>query len=112
GVQIAGSASTSNFVEANIIGLTLVGAAAGNHRNGVFLSGASFNVIGASAAIGHNVIDANTGAGVSISNCTNNIVEGNFIGTTATSTSGLGNSGGGILLDNAASNTIGGTAAA
>ena len=57
------------------------------------------------------MLSGNGGNGVTVSNATAVVILGNFIGTDATGTHALGNAADGVLLDTAASNMIGGTAA-
>ena len=109
GVLIEYAGSTGNSVQGNSIG-TNVG---GNVLGGVMLDlGANGNSIGGTTA---NVISGNGGAGVAISglNTSDNLVVGNFIGTTSGGTGGLGNSGDGVTITSGATaNTVGGTTAA
>ena len=110
GIGITGASSTGNLVEGNYIGLGADGATIiGNLNTGVTIdSGASANTIGGSTSSSRNVISGNGSAGVYIDG-TNNVVQGNFIGTDATGTLDRGNSGEGVgILDS--NNTIGGTA--
>ena len=108
GVLIEYSGSTGNSVQGNSIGTV-----GGNVLGGIMLDlGANGNSIGGTTA---NVISGNGGAGVTISGpgTSNNLVAGNFIGTTSGGTGGLGNSGDGVTItDGATGNTIGGTTAA
>lgn len=123
GVLIFGS---GNLLQGNHIGTDVAGAAdLGNSFEGVFIFadthgvGANNNTIGGTAAGAGNVISGN-GAGVTIDNSndfgtTGNKVQGNFIGTDASGTVALGNTGFGVfgsgvsLKSGAANNTIGGT---
>ncbi|HMF15245.1 MAG TPA: hypothetical protein VKE94_23180, partial [Gemmataceae bacterium] len=68
------------------------------------------NTIGGTAAGAGNVISGNTGDGITI-NSSFNTIQGNLIGTDATGTSALGNSGVGIRIVSGSNNTIGGSAA-
>jgi CSLREA domain-containing protein len=85
----------------------------GNTLHGVFIgAGSSGNTIGGTAAGAGNVIAGNNDTGVWISGASGNVVQGNFIGTDKTGTAALGNSHFGILINAGGSNnTIGGTAA-
>jgi hypothetical protein len=121
GVAIIGSGTTGNLVAGNYIGTDCTGehslgnGDATDGANGVpIFGGASGNTIGGTTAGAGNVIAATVGSGVAIvgPGTSDNVVAGNFIGTDATGTHALGNSGCGIVLVNAASNnTIGGTTA-
>ena len=115
GIVINGGAS-NNLVIGNYIGTDVTGTAdLGNNVHGVHIrSGAANNTIGGTTTAERNVISGNAGQGVRIDglNTENNVVAGNYIGTTAAGAAGIGNSAGGIAITNsAANNTIGGTAA-
>ncbi len=112
GVRLTGTGATGNLVEGNLIGTDITGTVAlGNQPSGGVLieSGASGNTIGGTTASARNVISGNSGAGVSIA-ATSNLVEGNYIGTTASGTAALGNVNWGVLITGA-NNTVGGTVA-
>ena len=110
----------SNTVQGNYIGVDATGTVAmGNNGDGVRVQSAG-NTIGGTAAGAGNVISANTATGgfqaqginLTSAPSTNNIIQGNFIGTDVTGTIDLGNSHRGIMLNSAGSNNqIGGTAA-
>ncbi|TMC00262.1 MAG: hypothetical protein E6J42_01355 [Chloroflexi bacterium] len=114
GVQISGSAATTNVVKGNFIGLDATGAIdRGNGGNGVLLKDAPNNLIGGTASGSRNLISGNGSQGVYIQNsgATGNRVEGNYIGTTISGDSVAGNDSDGVMLDRAPGNTIGGTTA-
>ncbi len=119
GVQITGSGATGNTVEGNQIGTDVTGTVAIANATGVELNtGASGNTIGGPTATpgtgAGNLISGNTVAGITISDTgtSGNAVEGNLIGTKAGGTSPLANGSYGVVVQtNAATNTIGGTAA-
>ena len=113
GVLIQGSGATANAVEGNYIGTDATGTAnLGNLIYGVQINGAPGNTIGGTASGARNVLSGNGSSGVLIENsgATANAVEGNYIGTDATGTADLGNFRNGVFIENASSNTIGGTA--
>jgi parallel beta-helix repeat protein len=58
-----------------------------------------------------NVVSANAQRGIELYESSNNVIQGNFIGTNAAGTAALGNGTYGILLVRAASNQIGGSLA-
>src|SRR5262249_28810039 len=55
------------------------------------------------------VINRFPGYGINLNASGGNSIEGNFLGTDTTGTASLSNSADGIFMDNAASNTVGGT---
>ena len=102
-------------MQGNFIGLSPSGAAMANAGNGItVMFGATKNTIGGVAAGARNVISGNFSAGVAITNVgtTGNFVQGNFIGTDATGNVSMPNFSGGVRIDDAANNTIGGISAA
>jgi titin len=106
--------TTGNVVEGNYIGLDATGEFnVGNAVDGVDIqSGASSNLVGGLSSAARNVISANTLLGVWItgSGTSTNQVQGNYVGTDATSTLALGNGLGGVQIDGgASSNVIGGS---
>jgi len=121
GVFMAGG-GTGNLVQGNFIGTDVTGTVTdpdgtvdddelGNNSDGVRLE-ASGNTIGGTAAGAGNVISGN-GTGVFMvgnpfGGPTDNLVQGNLIGTNVSGTGALGNSFGVYLLY-APGNTIGGT---
>ena len=99
-------ASGSNTIEGNYIGMNAAGTAA--LGNGTALSDvpaavgiqSSNNQVGGTAVGAGNVISGNVGPGVwfDTSSATANVVQGNDIGTDATTTRAIGNSSDGVLL--------------
>jgi uncharacterized repeat protein (TIGR01451 family) len=113
GIELVNSAqpSTSNLISGNLIGTAADGSSAvGNQASGIQVNGASGNLIGGSDAGAGNLISGNLHDGIELtSTATLNLILGNLIGTTADGHHALGNQRDGILLDDAPSNTIGGT---
>lgn len=116
--QGIGLAHASGIViEGNFIGTNAAGTAAiANNGAGISMgpgpggSDSSSNRIGGLVTGARNVISGNTGSGIFINGTgSNNLIQGNFIGTNAAGISDLGNGLDGIRLDNVANNTIGGT---
>jgi hypothetical protein len=109
---ILGNAS-SDTVENNRIGTDLTGSVAlPNQGPGVWLyQGDTGNQIGGPGQ--GNVISGNVGGGIYFQNPdnTNNLVQGNLIGTNAADTKPLGNGSFGVYIISGSDNTIGGTAA-
>ena len=106
---------SSNFIQRNFIGTELTGKKAlvnGLQTNGIGLwGGAANNQIGGTAGAG-NIISGNKQYGIYISDfgTSNNVVQGNFIGTDVAGTNAIGNTGFGIgIWSGASGNLIGGT---
>jgi titin len=111
GVIISLSSATNNEVLGNYIGTDAGGTVGLGNFWGVEIFDADNNTIGGTVAAARNVISGNASNGVLIENgATGNQVRGNFIGTNAAGTAAVAN-GGGVSLENAPANTIGGTAA-
>jgi hypothetical protein len=111
GVEIHGLGTIKNIVEGNYIGTNKGGTAPlGNGLGGLLIVDASNNTIGGTDSLSANVFSGNLGAGVAITgkSATQNIVEGNYIGTNSKGTLGLGNTGDGVFIQDASANLIGG----
>jgi hypothetical protein len=103
-----------NVVQGNYIGTDITGTRPVANGTGISIS-ESNNTIGGTTAAARNLISGNVQSGIIISgssiHATNNVVEGNYIGTDVTGTIALGN-GTGVGVEGAANNnTIGGTTA-
>ena len=116
GVLINGF-STTTQVLGNLIGIDVTGVnALGNGDSGIVVSHSSGNTIGGATANARNVISGNGGTGITIEGPINgpgtasdNLVQGNFIGTDATGSLQLGNLNSGISFRfDARDNLIGG----
>ncbi|HEV7892871.1 MAG TPA: FG-GAP-like repeat-containing protein [Pyrinomonadaceae bacterium] len=109
GVRIDGSGATGNVVAGNLIGTDLSGTAPlGNAGDGVLLvGGASTNTVGGAAG---NTISSNGAHGVEISGAatSGNFVQANRIGSDVFGAAPLSNSGSGVFISDAPSNTVGG----
>ena len=111
GLQIF-SGATNNEILGNYIGIDATGTSAlSNVGSGVYLLGAPGNIIGGTASGAGNVLSGNGQGGVTIHliSGSNNVVQGNLIGTDATGTTTLANDFGVGILDGS-NNAIGGTA--
>ncbi len=117
GIQIinpGGMPASNNQVVGNLIGTNAAGnSQLGNGTDGVQIQNASSNVIGGAFSIDRNVISGNSGNGLLIIqspklSATGNQVLGNFIGTNAAGSAGLGNMGSGVLLIDGSANVVGG----
>jgi hypothetical protein len=122
GISISNGA-TRNLVQGNYIGVDVTGSvrltdAFGNayQRIGVYIQNAGGNTVGGTSAGAGNLISGNLDYGVFVQDeSTNNLVQGNFIGTNALGAAAVPNSNAGVFLYRptgtaaSADNTIGGT---
>jgi titin len=125
GICITDAQTTGNLIQQNYVGTDFFGtSAAGNGQDGILISnGANGNTIGGASFVNPvthqlngagNVISANLDAGVRLLQSSDNLIQGNFIGTDATGKNPLPNDPSGTLadgldlLDGCANNTIGG----
>jgi titin len=116
GVGISGSGTSGNLVQGNSIGTNPLGnASVANGQNGVMIfDGAATNTIGGTSAGARNLISGNGWTGVELSEAgTNrNVVQGNYVGTTASGETALSNGAFGVaLFFGPSENVIGGTTA-
>ncbi len=113
GVGIYGSTTKGNIVSGNYIGTDINGTVElSNTHDGVIISsGAYNNTIGGSTPGEWNVISSNGSNGVNISgSAADNKISGNYIGTDASGTLGLGNTSAGVsITDRAQNNVVGGS---
>jgi hypothetical protein len=103
------SSSGSNTVAGNQIGTDWTGTLRrGNGNSGVRVESAN-NIVGGTVSSARNLISGNTNSGVFLfsASASNNIVAGNFIGTTVLGLTAMGNSFYGVSLTNAPRNLIG-----
>jgi hypothetical protein len=100
----------NNIIQGNYIGVDSTGTLARANHTGILLSGSANNVIGGTTAAARNVISSNTFDGIELGG-TNNLVQGNFIGTNAAGTATLGNGINGVAIYSSpfTNNIIGGT---
>lgn len=112
GFWISGAAASGNVVTGCKIGTNLAGTASLPNLHGVGLMGPS-NTVGGTTTAARNVISGNGSNGMMIggANAHHNQILGNFIGTTASGTLPLGNTGMGVLIYDASDNSVGGSAA-
>jgi hypothetical protein len=115
GVLMQDSVTSGNVVAGNYIGTNPAGTTAlGNSAHGVYIGGASGNVVGGTAAGARNVISGNRYSGVILYGVgtTHNVVAGDYLGTNAAGNAALPNGETGVEIGGgAAGNTVGGTAA-
>lgn len=112
GVRIIGVSSNGNQVLGNRIGTDISGTGAlGNDGSGLSIDNALNNIIGGVTAEARNLISGNNGRGIVITGASarNNQVLGNYIGTDVSGSAALGNGQGGVLIDDAIANMIGGS---
>ncbi|MGQ9585672.1 MAG: CSLREA domain-containing protein [Anaerolineae bacterium] len=100
-----------NTVVGNFVGVDVTGAAGlGNGNTGLELEGGHHNTIGGDTAGERNVISANRNYGIYVRRAegTGNVIQGNYIGTDAAGTAGLGNARDGVrIAERAPGNTVG-----
>jgi hypothetical protein len=109
GIFIFPSTADNNTVVGNYVGTDASGTLArGNTFAGVQIQAGPNNVIGGTTAGARNVISAN-GTGISVLAGPSTAIKGNYIGTDATGTNDLGNSGQGIIVQGASLVFVGGT---
>ena len=105
----------NNLIEGNFIGTDPTGTIdRGNIREGILIwSGSADNQIGGTTPAARNLLSGNNLSGIQILNntigVTDNLVQGNYIGTNASGTAVLSNGTSGILINDSPTNTIGGT---
>ncbi len=113
GVGMASLGTDDNVVAGNRIGTDVKGrVAVGNAAQGIEVdSGSVDNTIGGVASGSGNVISGNQASGVWINGdgARGNVIQGNTIGTDVTGTISLGNAYWGVILQEAANNTVGGS---
>ncbi|NLR77329.1 T9SS type A sorting domain-containing protein [Chitinophaga eiseniae] len=111
----------SHHIESNYIGTDATGAVAkGNGGDGIFIDNTGGNTIGGTG-LSRNIISGNSGYGINIQGldssqfgtqgASNNLAIGNLIGLDISGNNALPNKKGGVILNNAPTNTIGGTGA-
>jgi hypothetical protein len=115
GIYLQTSSSGTNLVQGNYIGTDVTGRMAiSNQLSGVWIESAG-NLIGGPTASARNLIsgNGNTGVYLSGSGASNNVVQGNYIGTDITGTAALANGKNGlysgIYASGAPRNLIGGS---
>jgi hypothetical protein len=100
GIQIQGKQTSDTMIAGNVVGLDMNMKPKANNGPGVWAQdGVRRLSIGMGPQRG-NIISANKGAGIHLSNLANPVVDGNLIGTDNTGTARLGNENEGVLLEN------------
>jgi|GEM_PF-3399666 len=124
GVEVAGAGSQFNVIQGNRIGTDVSGLSALPNYQGIVILGSSRNLIGGTLPGMGNVISGNSSVGIQIFNAatikatpplgdqldvaSENVIQGNFIGTTPDGQGRLGNAQG-IFVNDASNNLIGGS---
>ncbi|MCX8091522.1 MAG: immunoglobulin domain-containing protein [Verrucomicrobiae bacterium] len=111
GILLQDATCRNNVIQGNLIGTDASGARrVGNGFAGIRIESPAQQVGGVVAGA-RNVISGNTNSGIYLfgPGASNNVIEGNFIGTTASGAAALGNGYAGINVENAPGNQIGGT---
>ncbi len=106
--------TTANTILGNFIGTDPTGLRRlGNTQNGIRIESPG-NTIGGLTPAARNIISGNTNNGIYFSGTTasNNLIQGNFIGTDINGTAAVGNTYAGVGIVSARQNTIGGITAA
>ena len=114
GIRLDGAANSvvvDNVIGTNAAGTSSVddnGGLLSNFGNGIAIQGSAVNnTIGGNTEGDGNLISGNFGDGVLIEAGTDNIIQGNYIGTNLDGTSAIGNYGNGVTLQ-ASGNTVAG----
>ncbi len=102
--------ATGNAVQGNYVGTNAAGTAAIPNSRGIQVSSNSNNTIGGTTAGARNIISGNSGTGIELSG-SENLIQGNFIGTDVTGQGDLGNGGTGVAVFSTSGLEIGGTQA-
>ena len=112
GAGISISLCDGNTIQGNYIGTDVTGTVALGNSRGIILFSSSNNTIGGTSAAQRNVISGNNGRGIEINNASssNNVIQGNYIGTDAAGTTKLANGTQAVFIAGP-DNVIGGAAA-
>ena len=108
GPGASGNLVIGNYIGTNVGGTGAVGNGGGGDGAGVYIDFAAGNFIGGTAPGFGNLISGNVNDGIQVfgSGSAGNFIQGNRIGTDFTGTLALGNSGNGILVNDAPGTTI------
>ncbi len=109
GIELTGT-TTATVIAGNIVGLDVAGTATrGNLLAGILLDAVASNAVGGNQTGAGNVLSNNGTAGLEIDQGSNNLAQGNFIGTDPSGTVARGNLQNGLAIIDSTGNTIGGT---
>ena len=81
GILLGEGPNGGNVIEGNFIGTNAAGIVGRGNRNGIFLFSSPGNQIGGTSAAARNLISGNTAAAITTFVTSNNVIEGNYIGT-------------------------------
>jgi hypothetical protein len=110
GIFMSGSTGVNEVIQANKIGTNGAGTGAlPNGADGILVTQSSGDTIGGTTIGAGNLISGNTGTGIEFFQSGSNSVTGNMIGTSGDGATAVPNAVG-ILINNSASDTVGGTA--
>ncbi len=108
---VINASSSANIIEGNYLGVATSGTSAAANQNGIVINGSSANTIGGTVAGDGNLISGNTDNGVVIDTtggaAASNVIIGNFLGTTASGLSALGNGESGLVIEGATYTQVG-----
>ncbi len=103
---------SGDLVQGNFIGTDVTGSSAQFNYQGIMLSGATDNTIGGTTPAARNIVSGNYDQDIALFYyASGNLIEGNFVGLTASGTSTLYTYGIGVITNYSPDNTVGGTAA-
>jgi len=107
GIVISGEQACNNLIIGCFVGTDVSGSGAGAYtEHGIVLRyGSNNNRIGGLTDQEHNVVSGND-YGISLNQCSNNIIQGNYVGTDVTGTKSIGNAAVGISIDWETDNNI------
>jgi len=110
GISIQDIATQLNLIQGNYIGTNISGTAAIPNNTGVSVFSPN-NTIGGTVAGAGNLISGNPNANIGIfaDDATNNLIQGNYIGTNASGTAAISGASVGISLNGSSNTTVGGT---
>jgi hypothetical protein len=112
GVNLTTGAN-GNTIQGNFIGINAAAVGdLGNSGDGINIANVSGTIVGGATAAARNVVSGNDNVGVRINGAgaTGNVIRGNYVGVNAAGGVAVGNTNGGINVQNSASsNTIGGS---
>ena len=103
----ARDSSTGTTIKGNFVGTSIDGTAdAGNAADGIRVE-TNGNVIGGTSPLERNLVSGNTGHGVLVYRASDNVVQGNYVGSDVFGTNPLGNGMDGVIVDGGTNNKIG-----